>query len=110
MQQQVPSHVTGLAAQWAAENLRAGRYVHGIAGRLDKLVEAVVTRDRVEVRRISKYIARSAATYGCPAVAVAATDLAVAAIQTDDVGLLKRRVIELIGACGRIRQSAKMAA
>ena len=109
MQKYTLPDIAGLSARLAEDNTRVNQYIDSIGGRLDKLVNAVVEHDWLEVRRISEYIARSASTYGCSPVSEAAMDVAVSASETNDLSHVKRRVIELLGTCGRMRQSIKAA-
>ena len=95
-----------ISDQLAADNARVANYVDGILGRVDQLVEAVSEGRWHDVRRISDYIARSSATYQCPAIAVDARDVCIATIETDNAEEIKRRIVKLIGTCGR--ESAKL--
>ena len=75
-------------------------FIDSLVGRVDNLVDAAKADDWQEVQRVSDYVARSSATYGYPLISESAKKLSEAVSANDEL-LMKRRLLKLIGACGR---------
>lgn len=98
--------ISQLNARLAADNHRVNQWVDGLVERIDKIVDATMRSDWMEVKRLSDFIARSSATYGFPLLAENAERLSAASEQQDETDI-KRGVIKLIGAAGRTRRPVK---
>lgn len=103
MQHHERSSIAQLSARLAADNLRVIEFVDGLIGRIDALVDAAGADDWQEVQRVSNYVARAGAAYGYPLISEAAERLS-QAVTANDKHLMKRRLIKLIGVCGRARR------
>lgn len=96
-------NIAQLNAKLAADNQRVNQWVDGLVERIDKLVDATMRSDWMEVKRLSMFIARSSAIYGYPLLAENAERVAEAANEQDETEI-KRGVIKLVGAAGRARK------
>lgn len=96
-------NIAHLNAKLASDNQRVNLWVDGLVERIDKIVEATMRSDWMEVKRLTDFIARSSAIYGFPLLAENAERLANASAQEDETEI-KRGVIKLIGAAGRARR------
>lgn len=92
--------IAELSAKLAADNLRVIAFIDSLVGRVDNLVDSAKAGDWQEVQRVSDYVARSGATYGYPLISESAQKLSEAVSANDEL-LMKRRLLKLIGACGR---------
>jgi hypothetical protein len=99
-------NIAHLNAKLAADNQRVNQWVDGLVERIDKIVDATMRSDWMEVKRLSQFIARSSAIYGYPLLAENADRLAGASEAQDDTEI-KRGVIKLIGAASRARKPVK---
>lgn len=99
-------NISQLNAKLAADNQRVNLWVDGLVERIDKIVDATMRSDWMEVKRLSQFIARSSAIYGYPLLAENADRLANASEQQDETEI-KRNVLKLIGAAGRARKPVK---
>lgn len=99
-------NIAHLNAKLAADNHRVNMWVDGLVERIDKIVDATMRSDWMEVKRLSIFIARSSAIYGYPLLAENADRLANSSEQEDETEI-KRSVLKLIGAAGRARKPAK---
>lgn len=103
MTQEALPNIAQLNAKLAADNSRVNAWVDGLAERIDKLVDATLRSDWMEVKRLCQYIARSSAVYGYPLLAENAERVASASEVQNETDI-KRGVIKLIGAAGRARK------
>jgi hypothetical protein len=101
MKDQIRPNIAKLSATLAADNARVFRFVDGLVCRLDNLAAAVHSEDWDEVRRLSDYIVRSGGTFGHRDVAKAAEAVCEATRRSDNGLEIRRRVLMLMGACGR---------
>lgn len=99
-------NISHLNAKLAADNQRVNQWVDGLVERIDKIVDATMRSDWMEVQRLSLFIARSSAIYGFPLLAENADRLAEASAQ-ENATEIKRGVIKLVGAAGRARKPAQ---
>lgn len=99
-------NIAHLNAKLAADNHRVNQWVDGLVERIDKIVDATMRSDWMEVKRLSDFIARSSAIYGFPLLAENAERVAAASEKEDETDI-KRGVIKLIGAAGRTRRPVK---
>jgi hypothetical protein len=99
-------NIAHLNAKLAADNQRVNQWVDGLVERIDKIVDATMRSDWMEVKRLSLFIARSSANYGYPLLAENADRLA-GASEAQDETEIKRGVIKLIGAASRARKPVK---
>lgn len=106
MSQDLLPNLAQLNARLAADNQRVNMWVDGLVERIDKVVDATLRSDWMEVQRLSLFIARSSALYGYPLLAENAQRLASASDQQDEIEI-KRGVIKLIGAAGRARKPVR---
>jgi CRP-like cAMP-binding protein len=95
-----------LTARLAADNARVARYIERLPEQIDKLVAAVDKAEWDEVQRICDYLARTSQTYGCEALYEQARRVSMALQRRDDELAVKRSVIHLLGAYGRLRAPA----
>src|SRR5690606_34429013 len=100
MSQDLPN-LAQLNAKLAADNHRVNQWIDGLVERIDKLVDATMRSDWMEVKRLSQFIARSSALYGLPLLAENAERVSLASEAGSEVDI-KRGVIKLIGAAGRV--------
>jgi hypothetical protein len=96
-------NITHLNAKLAQDNQRVNLWIDGLVERIDKIVDATLRSDWMEVKRLSQFIARSSATYGFPLLAENADRVAEASASENETEV-KRGVIKLIGAAGRTRK------
>jgi tRNA A58 N-methylase Trm61 len=111
MQDQATTSTPDLARlnlQLAANAARVSQYVETLTSRVDRLVEATMTEDWQEVRRLSDHLSQSSNSYGYEAIGERARRVCDAMDQPGDAEAnvleIKRSVLRLIGACGRARQ------
>ena len=111
MQDQAPSSTPNLAelnSQLAANASRVSQYVDTLTARVDRLVEATMSEDWPEVRRLSDHLALSSNSYGYEAIGERARrvcdEMDKPGNPETNVLEIKRSVLRLIGVCGRARQ------
>ena len=111
MQDQAPTttpDLTSLNSQLAANTARVSQYVETLTARVDRLVEATMTEDWQEVRRLSDHLAQSSNSYGYEAIGERARRVCDEMDKPDkpetNVLEIKRSVLRLIGACGRAKR------
>ena len=114
MQDQAPPstpHLAELNAQLAANAARVSQYVETLTARVDRLVEATMTEDWREVRRLSDHLAQSSNNYGYEAISERARRVCDEMDKPGDpeanVQEIKRSVLRLIGACGRAKRPSR---
>ena len=90
----------------SADNQRVNLWVDGLVERIDKLVDATMRSDWLEIKRLSAFIARSSEIYGFPLIAESAQRVASASDAKNEVET-KRNLVKLIGAAGRTRRPVK---
>jgi hypothetical protein len=95
-----------LNTRLAADNFRVNQWIDGLVERIDRIVDATMRSDWMEVKRLAGFIAKSSAIYGFPLLAENA-ERVVAASQEQNEAEVKRNVIKLIGAAGRARKPVK---
>ena len=93
-----------MSRRLADHNNRVARYVEALPRRVDKLVQATLARDWIEVRRLSEFLACSSDIFGCMEVAQAAQCVCKQVDEPDNEVAVKRSVIRLIGSCGALPQ------
>ena len=101
MQEYIRPDLAHSAAQMAANQAKVSQYVETLAGQVDELVAAAARDDWDEVRQVSQQVARSGRACGQEEIAAMAERLGDEAGRPDDVLGIKRRMIRLIGTCGR---------
>lgn len=99
-------NIAQLNAKLAVDNQRVNQWVDGLVERLDKIVDATLRSDWMEVKRLSQFIARSSAIYGFPLLAENAERLAEASADENETEI-RRNVIKLVGAAGRARKPGR---
>ena len=104
MSQEALPNFAQLNSQLAADNSRVNTWVDGVAERIDKLVEATLRSDWMEVKRLCQDIAHCSELYGDPLLAKNAERVA-SASEAENETEIKRGVIKLIIAAGRTRKS-----
>jgi hypothetical protein len=95
-----------LNSKLAADNQRVNLWVDGLVERIDKLVDATMRSDWMEVKRLSAFIARSSAIYGFPLLSESAERMAAASDEQNEAEA-KRNLVKLIGAATRARRPVK---
>ncbi|MEQ8788613.1 MAG: hypothetical protein RIC55_20050 [Pirellulaceae bacterium] len=103
MQDHERPSIAQLSARLAANNARVIDFLENLTSRVDTLVEAATADDWQEVERISDHVARSSAAYGYAMISESAQRLC-EAVQADDMTMMRRRLVKLIGVCGRARR------
>ncbi len=99
-------NLSQLNARLANDNQRVNQWVDGLVERIDKIVEATMRSDWMEVKRLTDFIARSSAIYGFPLLTENAERVSAASSKEDETEI-RRGVIKLIGAAGRTRRPVK---
>ena len=101
-------NLSGLSRQLAKANLRIDRVIESLPGALDHLIQAADRKEWREVARLSQILARSCQEQGVP-LEMPAQELAEIA-QNQSEPQIKRSLLKLIGAGGRLRREGKPAA
>jgi hypothetical protein len=102
-----PTDLRKLSRALAANNARVMNFLDGLVTRVDEVVEATFDRDWQQVSQISQLIARYSQLRGFASIAQSATAVSDEAQANCNEAELRRRVLELIGACGRARKQQR---
>ena len=105
MQEYIRPDLAHSAAQMATNQAKVSQYVETLAGQVDELIAAAAREDWNEVRRVSQQVAHSGRACGQEEISAMAERLGDEATRPDDVLEIKRRMIRLIGTCGRAGQA-----
>ena len=106
MSQPLPN-LRSLSRKLADANLRIDRVLENLPGALDHLIQAADRKQWNEVSRLSQVLAKSCQEQGVPLDAPAQEVVGSAAEQ--DEPQIKRSLLRLIGASGRLRRQGNAA-
>lgn len=97
-----------LSRSLAANNLRVLNFLDGLVTRVDEVVEATFSRDWDQVGQISQLIARFSQLRGFSGIAQSAAAVSEEAHGTCNEAEVRRRVLSLIGECGKARKEQRV--
>jgi hypothetical protein len=103
-----PPNITALNARLAEQNRRVEKYLEGVLGCLDQLIDAALSQDWGAVRRLSQEVSQFGAACQETGILESAESLLEAAHRADNEAELKHCVMNLIAACGKAQRRAKM--
>jgi hypothetical protein len=95
-----------LNARLVAETGRIGRFLDSLANHVDWIVAAAQDEDWGEVQRQSAYLADGGAAYGYSELALVARRLCDEMAKTHSDLDIRRAIVRLVGACGRMERTA----
>ena len=96
-----------LSRALTANNLRVMNFLDGLISRVDDVVEASFEHDWEQVGRVSQMIARYSELRGFPGIAESAAAVCEEAGNGCDEAEMRRRLLRLIGACGKARKQQR---
>ena len=102
MSQSPLPNLSSLTKKLADANLRIDRVIESLPGVVDHLIQAADRKEWREVSRLSQLLARSCQEQGVPLDAPAQELSATA--QSQEEPQIKRSLLRLIGASGRLRR------
>jgi HPt (histidine-containing phosphotransfer) domain-containing protein len=97
--------IAELSARIAKDNARVSRFMESLVNHVDLIVDAASADDWREVARQADYLAGCGASHGCQELAERAAELSTTLKNSNSREDVRRQVIRLVGACGRVRQS-----
>ena len=100
-------NVSSLSKKLAEANLRIDRVIESLPGVVDHLIQAADRKEWREVSRLSQLLSRSCQEQGVPLDAPA-EELSTTA-QNQGEPQIKRSLLRLIGASGRLRRQGNIA-
>lgn len=104
-----PREIAQLNQKLASNNSRVVSALNSLPGLLDHLIAAADRRDWTEVTRQSDSLAEMGRSLQCELLTIPAAELAAVAEARKSELEIKRHLIRVIGAAGRVRRSSFLA-